>query len=47
MKFECSNCEGLTNSKDVVMVYESLNNALVPYCRVCWNITNCKNPKEK
>jgi len=45
MKFECNNCESLTDEKDIVMVYE--DKSLVPYCRECWNIMNCKNPKEK
>ena len=48
MKFECYNCDGLTDEEDVVMVSKSeqMGN-LVPYCRTCWNIIMCKNPNEK
>lgn len=41
MKYECDNCESLTDEKDVVMVLED-NKVLTPYCIKCWKIINCQ-----
>ena len=47
MKFECDNCEGLTDDIDTVIVLDEEDNVMKPYCRRCWNIMNCYNLNDK